>query len=403
MTVRSALGGTARRATALLPDAAVARIFPRRFSWSPDALSTPVAPGTPIRLFVGPVNSAGQGYAWARAAERHLEGVGAVDLAIETAGSRKFGYDSDQSVPEMAFAFANQWRRRQRTALVEGFTHLLLESGRFAYGSVPGSTPQRVAAGLVADGLTVALVWHGSDIRLPSAHAELEADSPFGADGGYPAVSVEILERNAAQHREFARTSGLPSFVSTPGLLDVPGSQWLPVAIDPELWAGGGEPLRRAVPVVAFAPSNSPMKGSAGIDEELGALAAAGIIDYRRIASVPWQQMPSVYRDADIVLDQFRLGDYGVAACEAMAAGRVVVGHVSEAVRSHVLATTGRELPIVEARLDAVADVVRDIARDPDRYRALSAAGPSFVREVHDGARSARALAPFLGTDIKEP
>jgi glycosyltransferase involved in cell wall biosynthesis len=215
-------------------------------------------------------------------------------------------------------------------------------------------------------------------------------------------VSTAILERNSLARRAFVAASGLPSFVSTPGLLEVPGSHWLPVVVEPNVWAGGAEPLTRDVPVVAFAPTNSPMKGSASLDDELHALAADGLIEYRRIEGVTWRQMPAMYRDADIVLDQFRIGDYGVAACEAMAAGRVVVGHVSDAVRRHVLGETGSELPIVEARLADAADRIREIAGNPAGYRDRGKDGTRFAREVHDGRMSARVLAPFLGAELKE-
>ncbi len=45
---------------------------------------------------------------------------------------------------------------------------------------------------------------------------------------------------------------------------------------------------------------------------------------------MPADAMPEVYGGADIVLDQFPLGTYGVAACEALVAGRLVVSHVSD-------------------------------------------------------------------------
>ena len=117
------------------------------------------------------------------------------------------------------------------------------------------------------------------------------------------------------------------------------------------------------------------------------------------MTGVPAAQMPDVYRRADIVLDQFRLGDYGVAACEALAAGRVVVGHVSPAVRDAVRARTGRELPVVESRGGDIERTLIDILADPDRARALAEEGAAFVREVHDGRKAADAMRGFLGSD----
>lgn len=394
-TLRQRVGTTARFLTRAFPDRWLTRIFPAKYSWDPAAMRVARAPQAPVRLYVGPVNSAGQGYAWARAAER-LPGVGAVSLMTRDASTDRYGFDVDVSVPVMGYTFASQWQREQKAELVGRFSHVLLESGRFAYGSVPGSRPKRVAEQLERAGLRVALVWHGSDIRVPSRHAAIEQDSPFGADGGYPLQSVEILERNALAHRRLVEETRFPVFVSTPGLLDVPRATWLPVVIDPDRWQTPEAPLVRSRPVVAYVPSNSPMKGAASVDDQLADLDRSGLIEYRRLGGIPSAEMPAVYRDADIVLDQFRLGDYGVAACEAMAAGRVVVGHVSDAVRADVRARTGRDLPIVESRFAGVAATVRTILDDRETFQAVAAEAEAYVRAVHDGRASAEALADFL-------
>ena len=139
------------------------------------------------------------------------------------------------------------------------------------------------------------------------------------------------------------------------------------------------------------------MKGSDLVDPALTRLHDRGAIEYVRVSGVAAASMPDVYRNADIVLDQFRLGDYGVAACEALAAGRIVVGHVSPAVRDAVLVRTGHSLPVVESRGGDIERTLTDILADPDRARALAEEGTAFVREVHDGRKSADAMRGFLG------
>jgi hypothetical protein len=382
----------------------VRRLFPQHYSWNPAELSVVTAPDTPVRLLVGPVNSAGQGWAWARAVERELDGVGAVDVAIETPGSRRFGYPADQRVPEMAFVFANQWRRRQRQAIAAGFSHLLLESGRFVFGNVPRSTPREAALGLAADGLAIALIWHGSDIRLPSRHAGQEPDSPFGPGGAFPRDRTAILERNASQNRELIETTDFPVFVSTPDLIPfAPRSQWLPVVVDAEVWqrAAASPPLERRVPIVVHAPSSAGLKGTEAIRPIMKRLVDEGLIEYRELHGIPAARMPETYGAADIVLDQFSLGIYGVAASEALAAGRVLISHVGDFTRRVVRERAGRELPIVEARAGELDRAIRAVLADRERYAALAASGPDFVRAVHSGRESARVLAPFLGAALR--
>ncbi|GAA1926615.1 hypothetical protein GCM10009775_18510 [Microbacterium aoyamense] len=354
---------------------------------------------TPVRLLIGPVNSAGQGYAWARAAER-LPGVSASDFMYRTPQD-VFAYPADHVVDTVLFRTNGFWRARQRRAVLRRFTHVIVESGRHLFGTdgtVSGQLDMMTAAGI-----RVALLFHGSDIRRPSAHAQVERDSPFHA-GGYD--DSGRLEEITARNHALADAAGLPVFVSTPDLLgELPGAEWLPVVVDVDRWGRAAKqpPLSRERPIVVHAPSNSGLKGSALVAPALRRLDEEGLIEYREIHGVPADRMPSVYGDADIVLDQFSLGIYGVATCEAMAAGRVVISHVAEQTRRIVRERTGLDLPVVQARADELEALLREVVADPAPFVDRAARGPAFVREVHDGRRSADALRGFLGIRSDPP
>lgn len=356
------------------------------------AVGTTTVSGASTRLLVGPVNSAGQARAWAGAAAT-LPDVAAANVVHVRPGDA-FRFPADHAVPRSVAVGNRVWQRAQRRAVGRRFTHVLIESGQQLFG--PADSVAEQAADLARDGVRVGLVWHGSDIRLPSAHARREADSPF-AGGRY--ADGAALEETAARNLALAQTSGLPSFVSTPDLLAlVPGATWLPVVVDPADWrASSGPVLERARPVVVHAPSRAGLKGSDLIEDTMARLHDEGVVEYRQLAGVAHADMPRVYGDADIVLDQFSLGIYGVAACEALAAGRVVVSHVDAGVRATVRALTGEELPILQSRAGDLEATIRDILQDRDAHRARAAFGPAFVTAVHDGRRSADALAGFLG------
>lgn len=391
----STVSSLLRSVAGVVPDTVLSRLVPAGLRWDDSSMRIARATATTTRVAIGPANSAGQGYAWARAIERSLADASAVCYMTVTPASAHFAFDADVAVPLNGYAFAAGWQRGQRDALSE-FTHLLLESGRHPFGPQPWRTPLDEVRTLHEHGVATAMVWHGSDIRLPSAHAATEPESPFGLRGSYPRESVAILERNALRHLRMIESTDIPVFVSTPGLLYVPRARWLPVVVNPSRWTAPPA-FERDVPVVAYAPSNSAMKGDPSIDAQLTSLEEEGIISYVRVERVPSAQMPEVYAGADIILDQFKLGDYGVAACEAMAAGRVVVGHVSDVVRHRVRAETGIELPIVESTSGDVGAVVRRLVSDRDGARRAGERGTAYVGAVHDGARSVRALEDFLG------
>ncbi|MDR6866325.1 hypothetical protein J2Y69_000917 [Microbacterium resistens] len=385
--VESAYGVIAR----LLPGPVADRVLPgRRREFRETGVTR--ARDARRRLVIGPVNSAGQGYAWARAAER-LPDVAAASFMYRGADD-VFGFTADHVIPVGALISNGRWRAAQREAVLTGFTHAIVESGRPLLGREEDVLAQIRL--LQERGIRVALLWHGSDIRLPSAHAAREPDSPFAH--GYPDTAA--LERIAAANRALADAADVPVFVSTPDLLvDAPrGAEWLPLVVDADAWAvAGAKPaFARERPVVVHAPSSAGLKGTAGIAAAMGRLHEEGLIEYREVHGVPSARMPDLYGDADVVLDQFVVGSYGVATVEAMAAGRLVVGHIRDEVRETVRRRSGQELPVVQSRAGGIEEALRRIVADRAGSASLAARGPAFVRRVHDGALAAGVLQGFL-------
>ena len=382
-----------RLAVGMLPDRLSIPLRPKDRRFALADVPPPVAPPAgDTRLYSAPVNFAAQGYQWARAAER-LPGVGAVNMQFR--GPEDFGFPADYSVPQSVFASSGSWARRQRDAVADGFTHVLIEAERPMFGLAFQGFVEREARWLLDRGLRVGMASLGTDLRLPSRHAETDEWSPFrSGDREW----IRALEAKALKNRALFERLNLPSFVATPELLlDWPMATWLPIVIDPADWRTDRPVLSGDIPVVLHAPTKPAVKGTALIEPVVDALSADGIIDYQRIIKVPAVEMPRRYADADVVLDQFALGIYATTSIEAMAAGRLVVAHLHDQVREHILAVTGREAPIVEATPDTIGEVLRDVADRPEHYRDIARMGPGYVDEVHNGAMSARVLAPFLG------
>lgn len=363
-----------------------------------DAVERPLPdPDAPVRLFVGPANFAGQGTAWARAAEANLAGVSARAMAVRELTMR---FDTDYEIDPHVLTLP-EWAEAQDRYLREQYTHVLIEAMQPVTGCRYGQRVSDEIQPLLDAGLSIALIAHGPDVRVPSVHLASTRWSPFDDDWDVM-PTVEVLEQRTQRNVDSMLAFDGPTYVSTPDLLDyVPDARWCPVVVDTERWAAPpdavtvGESGR--APVVVHVPSHSRLKGTHLIDAPVSELARAGVIDYRRRSGVDLADMPALYARADIVLDQFALGSYGVAACEAMAAGRVVVGHVNDSVRGYVREATGLDLPIVQCEPDTIEQCLRALVNDPERMRSAAQAGVRFVREVHDGRRSARVLAPWLG------
>lgn len=345
------------------------------------------------RLFIAPANSAGQGWAWAHAVNKFVDGSVSTNMAV--VGPQDFGFGCGEPVPLGIYRWSRRWQRAQRAAVPAQFTHVLVESDRPLFGDARERTAASDIDDLLAAGVSVGVLFHGSDIRLPSRHAARMTWSPFHGDRW--SLTPALQQRASELQRRLAEST-LPIFYSTPDLaLDVPNGKWLPVVVDPSQWEVG-EPAfsHGGIPVVAHAPSKAAVKGSDLVDPVMAKLEAEGLIRYVRVENVPAAQMPAVYTSVDIVLDQFSLGIYGVAACEAMAAGRVVVSFVSDQVRDFVSEATGLQLPIIDLSPDAIEAEMRALLADRERMLEQARRGPEFVRTVHNGQLSAKVLASFL-------
>jgi hypothetical protein len=337
-------------------------------------------------MLIGPANYAGQGAQWARAVDAFVPGAAARSVAVAIPGAHSF--PADTVVPFSVYHHSRRWQLDERAAVVAGFDHVLVESMRRLFGSLYPDLASELK-GLRAHGISAALMAHGTDVRSPRAHVARHRWSPYRDD-----PRSERLQHVADSNRALAESSGLPLFVSTPDLLDdLPGATWCPVVVDRAAWDSAPPPFSRdRLPVVAHIPSSAAIKGTALIEPALRSLAATGVIDYQRLEAVPSADMPTAIGDADVVLDQFRIGSYGVAACEAMAAGRIVIGHVEPGVRERVESQTGLPLPIVEADPETLGSVLAGLVRDPDLALRIAQAGPRFIDSVHSGKRSAAIL-----------
>lgn len=353
----------------------------------------------PRRLLIGPANSAGQAYQWARAAERADAQLAATSMY--GIGPNALRAEVDVEVPVAVYQRSGIWHERFGEFL-RSQSHVVWESGLPMLGrSRPEGALSEIRE-LRELGIATALLFHGSDIRPPAEHARLSHWSPFRSRGG----PVRAIESTVARNTTLAEAAGVEEFVSTPDLLRWrPQATWCPVVVDLRKWtrARDGDPepstSSQGRPIVVHVPSNRWLKGTDLVEPMLRSLHDSGVIDYRSANGVTHAQMPELYRSADIVLDQFVLGIYGVAACEAMAAGALVLSHVDDFTRTKVQDATGLELPIVEATADTLERQLREFAADPELWADVRKRAVTFVEQVHGGQRSADVLGRFMRSE----
>lgn len=346
-------------------------------------------PNGAARLYIGPANYAGQGRMWAASVQRWLPEVSAVNMTF-VSGREYLFYSSDYLIPEPIYLASHTWKSSHRETMLK-FTHVLIEALQSNAHEVTATGAAHEAEFLAENGVSVAWMCHGKEVRLPSRHRALEPWSPFIG------VRSRRAEDQVMQNLEILSRRNDPVFVSTPDLLvDVPWAKWCPVVVDCDQWKTERLPFAGSKLRVAHSPTHRGTKGTDLILPTLRGLEGEGLIELDLVEGVPNAEMPDRLALADVVLDQFLIGSYGVCACEAMAAGRLVIGHVSDRVREIIERQSGYALPVVEATVDSLEVVLREIAADRDRAVAVASLGPVFVRAVHDGRLSVATLTPWL-------
>ncbi|WP_012181878.1 glycosyltransferase family 4 protein [Salinispora arenicola] len=344
--------------------------------------------GTPIRLGLGPANYAGQAAAFAQAICRDNPKVSAEVVMNMQPTTREYpaNYYFDASYSRDLDFQLGQVRR----VLTAGYTHLLADAFIPLFGKLNGETIQGDLPALRQAGIKVALLAHGSEIRHPERHRERNEFSLFDdAPKGVPEKLQEVAERNL----RVAEEVGLPTFVTTPDLLeDLPWATWAPLVVDIDYWLCDAPVMERSRPLVLHAPSKRWTKGTDRILPAAQALHDKGYIELRIAEGVSWAEMRELVTECDIVLDQFTTGSFGTFSVEAMAAGKPVVAYLSD----HVLRTVGPDLPIVNASPANLTEVMESLLDDRDATAKIGVASARYAQAYHDGTWTARQLSSFL-------
>ena len=374
--------GAAVDAAAILKD-----LVPSRFAEGSDAF-TKIRDHrfAGVNLGIGRANPAGQSYHWAEALGREY-GVTATSFApvrATFAPSHRRAADDQANAKGMASELAH---------ILSAHTHVLFDGFDRIFGTLLGDDIEAEIALLRRHGLRVGLIVNEGDLRGPERH-RVEF-----SQAGFDRASSEWLElagARSARNREIATTFGDPVFASSPDLrLELPDAAWLPVAVELDLWRSIPDLTERARPRVVHLPNQSSVLEPELdlITQILDELEERGVIDrVSRPDQVAFDGVPALVAGADIVVGQLRTGTYGTPAVEAMAAGRVVIGNLSGAVRECV----PQEIPIIDACPTTLADVLTSLSHDRATLAARGAAGRAFAATWHSGKESARVLATFL-------
>jgi len=346
------------------------------------------------RLVIGSLNTAGQARRWASALSEHAP-ARAEAWGLESTDGSPARFTFDRSFPQPTPNANPMWSAMLNDA--PRVTHVITESAKPI--GVKGTTRRLLAqtATMVLRGVTPALLFHGSDLRVPSMHRRTHQDSPFHeAHGDLTAT----LEERTQSIRRLVKYWPFTTFVSTIDLRTfAPRSRWLPVVIEPA-WFSGLIPIdpARSRPRVLHLPSRRELFQSEQIDQVCTQLASEQVVEYKSATGVPPANVRELVEWSDIVIDKIGIGGYGVMGVEVMASGRLLIGDVDQIVRDEL-----GDLPLIQSATGTLEQVIRDLVADRSTWAARAAAGHAFARKYHDGRYSAGVLAKWMGVPVNQP
>ena len=142
---------------------------------------------------------------------------------------------------------------------------------------------------------------------------------------------------------------------------------------------------------VAHAPSKRAVKGTEAVIAAVDALRARGApVELDLIEGVPNREARLRYAAADVVVDQLRIGWYGMFAIESMALAKPVVVHLDEEAAAETEEAFGLELPLVRADEGNLENVLAGLLEVRETLPELGRRSREYVERVHAHTSVAR-------------
>jgi glycosyltransferase involved in cell wall biosynthesis len=155
---------------------------------------------------------------------------------------------------------------------------------------------------------------------------------------------------------------------------------WHPSPTEP------GEVLR-----VAHAPSKRAVKGTQAVLDAVESLRRRGApVELDLIEGVPNAEARQRYAAADVVVDQLRVGWYGMFAIESMALAKPVVVYLDDEGAAETEEALGLELPLVRATEGSVEDVLAGLVEARAELPELGRRSRDYVERIHAHTAVAR-------------
>lgn len=146
--------------------------------------------------------------------------------------------------------------------------------------------------------------------------------------------------------------------------------------------------------LIVHAPTNRILKGTDYIIKAIENLQKKYDFEFKLVENMSHEEAKEIYSKADLIIDQLRLGGYGLFSLECMAMGKPVICWVADYVREFY----PEELPIISASIDNIEQKLEFILNNKEMIDDIGRKGRAYVEQYHDYIK----VAQILNTMYKE-
>ena len=211
-------------------------------------------------------------------------------------------------------------------------------------------------------GKKIVFKFRGSEARLETSFRN---QCPYHYADDFPKLFQKINEEIYTPWINFIRDISDEIQVPDPELESyVPGAAILNRLVSRELFESEISNPKKKITIV-HAPTRRIIKGTPFILETMDKIKKSHPhVDFILVENMSNREALKLYKTCDILIDQLRIGWYGVLACEAMALGKAVVSYI----RDDLTHTLPHSLPLENANKDNLYDCLTRLINDAN-YR----------------------------------
>ncbi|WP_337191392.1 glycosyltransferase family 4 protein [Virgibacillus salexigens] len=155
----------------------------------------------------------------------------------------------------------------------------------------------------------------------------------------------------------------------------------IPHTIDVRQFTPNYPDSNTSTPLIVHAPTSRNLKGTEFILNAVSTLKRKGIpLKFKLIEGYTYQETKQLLSQADIVIDQLRIGASGFISSEAMAFGKPVICYI----REDLVDKYSGKLPIVNANPSTILTVLKELVQNPVKWGELGREGRKYIESFHD-------------------